>query len=80
MNILPLELLLFLHGMLSFIFFSLIPTKMMSSKLIAVVANKAKRPIDKTTLVLFLQKRGSVEICFNRIIINRFLGLKIQVE
>lgn len=47
MNILPLELLLFLHGMLSFIFFSLIPTKMMSSKLIAEVANKAKRPIDK---------------------------------
>lgn len=57
MNILPLELLLFLHGMLSFIFFSLIPTKMMRSKLIAVVANKAKRPIDKTTLVLFLQKK-----------------------
>lgn len=80
MNILPLELLLFLHGMLSFIFFSLIPTKMMSSKLIAVVANKAKRPIDKTTLVLFLQKRGSVEKFFKRIIISRFLGLKIQVE
>lgn len=80
MNILPLELLLFLHGMLSFIFFSLIPTKMMSSKLIAEVANKAKRPIDKTTLVLFLQKRGSVEKNFNRIIISRFFGLKIQVE
>lgn len=71
---------MFLHGMLSFIFFSLIPTKMMSSKLIAEVANKVKRPIDKTTLVLFLQKRGSVEKIFNRIIINRFLGLKIQVE
>lgn len=74
MNILPLELLLFLHGMLSFIFFSLVPTKMMSSKVIAVVANKAKRPIDKTTLVLFLQKRGSVEIVFNRMIISRFFG------
>lgn len=80
MNILPMELLLFLHGMLSFIFFSLIPTKMMSSKVIAVVANKAKRPIDKTTLVLFLQKRGSVEFFFNRMIISMFLGLRIQAE
>lgn len=54
MNILFMEFFLFLYGMLSFIFFSLILIKMMSSKLIVVVVNKVKRLIDKIILVLFL--------------------------
>lgn len=62
---------MFLHGTLNFIFFSLIPTKIISSKVIDVVANKANRPIDKTTLVLFLHKRGFVEIFDNKICLNK---------